>query len=221
MTATALCPHRVPTGSYCTRCAEARAAKPAKAKPTPNPAPSAVPDPEVLAPLTDVELVRCAELEDTIERGAKAFGEVAAALLEIRDLKLYRHSHATFEAYCRERWGFAKSQAYRLLEAGEVIGVLSPIGDIPANEAQARELAPLLDEPEVLADAWEEAQSDGVPTAAKVKAAVEARRPKKQKAKRKPPVTQLCFPVSELRLVVDGDEGAVGRVRERLDRIGA
>jgi hypothetical protein len=29
------------------------------------------------------------------------------ALLEVRDRRLYRETHATFEDYCRERWRFS------------------------------------------------------------------------------------------------------------------
>lgn len=38
------------------------------------------------------------------EGDVQTFYEVREALREIRDRKLYRGTHATFEAYCRERW---------------------------------------------------------------------------------------------------------------------
>lgn len=37
---------------------------------------------------------------------------VRAALLEIRDRKLYRENHNTFEDYCREQWGWRAEQTY-------------------------------------------------------------------------------------------------------------
>lgn len=101
---------------------------------------------------------RLVELEGVIERGRETFIEVGNALLEIRDGLLYRDTHATFEAYCRERWGFSRRQANRLIEASEVAEVLGPIGPNPTNEAQARELAPLLDDPQALEEVWERAQ---------------------------------------------------------------
>jgi hypothetical protein len=42
---------------------------------------------------------RRTELENVIERGLSTFVEVGNALLEIRDSKLYRETHPTFEAY--------------------------------------------------------------------------------------------------------------------------
>ena len=61
--------------------------------------------------------------------------------------RLYRDTHPTFEDYCRERWGMSRRYANRQIEAAGVAETLTPIGAIP-NEAQARELAPLKNEPE-------------------------------------------------------------------------
>lgn len=79
---------------------------------------------------------RLAELEEVVERGLSTFVEVGNALMEIRDARLYRATHPTFEAYCRERWGFSRSHGYRLIRAAE-LAELSPTGDI-RNERQAR-----------------------------------------------------------------------------------
>lgn len=82
-----------------------------------------------------------------IERGLTTFVEVGAALLRIREERLYRATHGSFEDYCRERWGWGRAHAYRLMDAAAVVQDLSPIGDtpLPRNEAQARELARLPD----------------------------------------------------------------------------
>ncbi len=90
-----------------------------------------------------------AELEVIIEWGLATFIEVGQALLEIRDQKLYREQHRTFEDYCRQRWGFSRVHAHRLMEAANVAEILLPIGNI-TNESQARELARLKDEEEIL-----------------------------------------------------------------------
>lgn len=121
------------------------------------------------------------ELEAIIERGLETFVEVGQALLEIRDGRKYRDQQATFEDYCKERWGFDRSYAYRLVDSAKVAAVLSPIGDIPANESQSRELAPLLEEPRALVEAWTEAQerataADRPVTAALVREVVEQKR---------------------------------------------
>lgn len=86
------------------------------------------------------ELLRC---ESIIERGLNTFYEVGTALAEIREQRLYRNTHDTFEAYCRERWQMSRIHAHRLIDAAEVISNLLPIGNTPTTESQARELAPL------------------------------------------------------------------------------
>ena len=95
-------------------------------------------------------------LERVIETGIHTFHQVGRALAEIKAGKLYRETHARFEDYCRERWGFKRAHAFRLIDAAEVMDDLSPIGDIlPANEAQARELVPL--PARTRREVWEEA----------------------------------------------------------------
>lgn len=93
----------------------------------------------VLSPGEQKELADC---EAVIEKGWQTFVEVGLALARIRDNKLYRAQHDTFEAYCREKWQYAKSHAYRLIGAAEAVAYLSPIGDIPVptHEAQVRPL---------------------------------------------------------------------------------
>jgi len=98
------------------------------------------------------------ELEAVIRRGLATFVEVGDALLEIRDSRLYHQAGYTdFDAYCRERWGWHRAHAYRLMEAATVVKELSPMGDTPppTNERQARELARIPD-PAVRADVWRE-----------------------------------------------------------------
>jgi len=48
---------------------------------------------------------RLGELEEGIQR----FVEAGEALLAVRDRRLYRESHRTFEDYCRERWGLERA----------------------------------------------------------------------------------------------------------------
>lgn len=119
------------------------------------------------------------DLEEIIGQGLASFIAVGEALAKVRDSKLYLQHCPTFEAYCTERWGMKRAQAYRLIESAEVVEAMSPIGDtpLPANEAQARELGPLKGHPEkmaaAMAAATEAAEAeDRKPTAADVKAAV-------------------------------------------------
>src|SRR6266851_1670786 len=81
-----------------------------------------------------------------MERGIRAFVEVGEALMEIRDNRLYRSDYATFEEYCRERWGWSRRHADRQIAAAEVAGNLRPQGLTPASEKQARQLVDLTPE---------------------------------------------------------------------------
>lgn len=103
--------------------------------------------------LSAAEREHLAELEGIVERGLATFIEVGVALAAIRDRRLYRETHASFEAYCRARWGRGRRWAYQLIDAAEVCATAHAAGlAAPANEAQARALAPLLgDEAELLA----------------------------------------------------------------------
>jgi len=77
-----------------------------------------------LLPLPADEATRLSYCEQTIAIGLKNFVEVGTALLEIQQHRLYRATHATFAAYCKERWGMAKSQAYRVMESAQIVGFL-------------------------------------------------------------------------------------------------
>ena len=112
---------------------------------------------EIEVNLTAIEQGRLAVLEDVVERGLQTFFEVGLALAEIRGERLYRETHATFEAYLQERWDLSRAHGYRMIEAAAVSKVVSPVGDRPANEAQARELAPLVrSDPDKAAELWAE-----------------------------------------------------------------
>ncbi len=96
--------------------------------------------------LTTREQREFAQAERTIARGLKSFLAVGLALKEIRDQRLYRQHFETFEEYFIRRWELSRPRAYALCAASEVVGGLSPIGDIrllPENEAQARPLTRL------------------------------------------------------------------------------
>lgn len=100
------------------------------------------------APAADAAMTPAAKrhlkaLEGRIERGIRTFVEVGLALLEIRDKQLFRLTHTSFEAYCGDRWGMDRQRAYQLMTSAEVVQVLPPNSGI-VNEAQARELVPLL-----------------------------------------------------------------------------
>jgi len=100
------------------------------------------------------------ELEKVIERGKQTFMEVGEALLSIKERRLYREAgFDTFDAYCRKRWGFGKRRANQVLAAAEV-GTMVP----GLNERQARALAPIRHDPELMREVVEQALADGTIT---------------------------------------------------------
>ncbi|MEH1781191.1 MAG: hypothetical protein V7L26_19165 [Nostoc sp.] len=67
--------------------------------------------------LTDEEQSDRLHLERKVE---KAVFEAGKALMELRDRRLYRSTHSTFEEYCKDRFGFQRRHPYRLIEASAV-----------------------------------------------------------------------------------------------------
>jgi hypothetical protein len=123
-----------------------------------------------LAVLTAAETDVLADCEETISHGLQTFVEVGTALSLIRDNRLYRASHQTFEAYCQERWQLSRPRAYELMTAAVAVSGM-PDTDRPANARQAVELA-RVPEPQ-RAEVWQAANdaTDGKPTAAAIRAA--------------------------------------------------
>ncbi len=96
-------------------------------------------------PLTTMDETRLSELERVVEAGLQTFVEVGTALAGIQAAKLYRATHATFEAYVKDRFGISRPRAYGLISSAETATALSSMEDIPVptNERQARALAGL------------------------------------------------------------------------------
>jgi hypothetical protein len=91
--------------------------------------------------LTTTESQTLTDCERVINRGLKGFKEVGNALLKIRDGKLYRQEHNTFEAYCSARWSMSRPRAYQIMEsAGVVASLPENLSTIVDKEGQAREL---------------------------------------------------------------------------------
>jgi len=81
---------------------------------------------------------RLTVLEHEIKEGLTTYQGVGAALDEIKANKLYkRRGYKTFKLYLQEHWGISRAHAYRLINAAKV-AEMSPIGDKPKNEYQAR-----------------------------------------------------------------------------------
>lgn len=120
--------------------------------------------------ITTVESKRLVTLEKTISKGEKIFIEVGLALAEIRDAKLYRENHDTFEDYCREKWGWGRQRGYELIYAAKAVNELpeNVIKKI-TNEGQASALMKV--PPPKRAAVIKQAAANGKLTAASIKRA--------------------------------------------------
>lgn len=108
-------------------------------------------------PLTPEEANELILLENKIER---AFYEAGTALKQIRDRRLYRSTHVTFEAYCLDRFGYNRRHPYLLIEAAKVVDNIEAQCDpldriLPTNERQVRPLTKLNKKQQIIA--WKKA----------------------------------------------------------------
>ncbi len=92
--------------------------------------------------MTEEEGARLIELEREVEKAMRSAGRIAgAALAEIRDQRLYRASHRSFDAYVLERHGLARSTAYAMIATarGETNGLPPAVTAIARQSALAAE----------------------------------------------------------------------------------
>jgi hypothetical protein len=167
-----------------------------------------VPEATAKAPVAD----RLAELEAVIGRGLDTFLEVGHALAAIRDNRLYRPEYGSFDDYLRARWQphISRGHAYRLIQAAEIADNLSPIGVIPANEAQARELAPVSDQPELLREIAEAVREEH---------GVEATAADYREAVRKHTSVKRTVPVSSMRTAAGAMISAIRTAAREVNRV--
>ncbi len=137
---------------------------------------------EVLEELTPDEERERHRLEIKIDR---AISESWLALKQLRDRRLYRSTHKTFDEYALERFGYNRAHAYRLINAAVVLENLSLTQiesdlspnwrqKLPISESQCRELAKLPSKQQPIA--WEqvlEVSNGKAPTAKAVRSVVE------------------------------------------------
>ncbi|MEN9870014.1 MAG: hypothetical protein RLZZ171_997 [Cyanobacteriota bacterium] len=139
-------------------------------------------------------------LEQTV---VQAFYIAGQSLNTLRDKRLYRETHPTFEAYIRDRFAFTRAAAYYLIDAFQVVENLKcqQIVDIckilPTNESQCRPLAKL--PPEKQTEAWSKAvelAGNKVPSAKRVKEAIQEICPSEKIGKNKktnPKFTEIKY----------------------------
>jgi hypothetical protein len=126
---------------------------------------------------------------------AASIADTSAALARIRQERLYREDYATWEDYCRERWGMSRRHADRLIDRLQIVeeldgpdeeenGPIGPFVDAPTplriypqpeRESRARPLKALPDR-QTRRQVWQRAvESTGgaQPTAALVQRLVD------------------------------------------------
>ncbi len=128
---------------------------------------------EVVEELSEQEEAERHRLELKVER---AFAEAGFALRELRQRRLYRSTHKTFEEYCQDRFRFSRQSANYLIAAAAVVENLTTNGCqiVPTSERQVRPLTKL--DPDQQYQIWEEAVEacDGkLPSGRMIKSLVE------------------------------------------------
>jgi hypothetical protein len=117
--------------------------------------------------------------ETTIAQAESSFVSKGLALAEIRDKAQFQKSsktsesgetEMTFDHYLTDRWDSSRRHADRTIAAAKVAQVAEQLGLPLTNEGQAREVADLISEPELLEDVLRKAQPDsGRLTAARIR----------------------------------------------------
>ena len=93
-------------------------------------------------------------IEKQIANGMPTFIRIGRLLGEILERRLYKLTHETWEDYCRQRWNWSRVHVWRQINAAREVDKMLPMGNIPANERQARaaiETKPTA--PEIIEDA--------------------------------------------------------------------
>lgn len=90
--------------------------------------------------LTSAEKSRLVRLERTIDRAVEVVGKIAGeALATIRDERLYRITHTSFENYVLDRWGFSRATAYRMIDAATQPALGQADRERPAQRVSPRD----------------------------------------------------------------------------------
>ncbi|MHC5862760.1 hypothetical protein [Nostoc sp.] len=89
--------------------------------------------------VTAVEVEELSEEEESdrlyLERRVeRAVFEAGKALAQLRDRRLYRSTHKTFEDYCRDRFGHSRQKSNYLIAAADVYENLTTICYIHLNK---------------------------------------------------------------------------------------
>ena len=102
---------------------------------------------------TDIKIVEFPQLTYDEERDRsilereveRAFYKAGCALKELRDRKLYKSTHSSFEQYCEDRFGMRRRHPYRLIDAATVVdNILQLCPNRTQNESDTKKNKPII-----------------------------------------------------------------------------
>lgn len=102
---------------------------------------------------TDIEIVEFPQLTYDEERDRsilereveRAFYKAGCALKELRERKLYKSTHSSFEQYCEDRFGMRRRHPYRLIDAATVVdNILQLCPNRTQNESDTKKNKPII-----------------------------------------------------------------------------
>ena len=127
--------------------------------------------------LNSVERLRLLHLEKYIRNGMASTIATWVALEEVRDRRLYRETHRTFDDYCQNKWNMSRRYADMLIKNAVVVKELpKEMRSMLLNPRQTEALKKV--EPEKRVEVLKLAAGKGAVTAASItKAAVEFKKP--------------------------------------------
>lgn len=120
---------------------------------------------DVEGDLTPAQVEKLALCHRAFDNYAEAQVFAIIAMHTVREERLYRKTHKTFEEFVEEVWDAQKTWVDRQIGRLRVTKALDidPIGSSLLSESQARELTGLLDKkgPDAVKEVWEEASAGG------------------------------------------------------------
>lgn len=102
--------------------------------------------------LPDLKIAELERLEKRVREGLKSFMEVGQALVEIRERKGYAlRGYKDFSDYCQKELGITERHGFRLMDGYQTAEQVKKVtGEAPRNEASARVLKTVANDPKLL-----------------------------------------------------------------------
>lgn len=177
--------------------------------------------------LSEAEKAERDDLERTVQQ---AFFVAGQALKTLRDKRLYRETHATFESYVRDRFDYTRAAAYYLIKSSivyenlkcqQIVDTNTSTNILPTKESQCRPLAKL--SPERQREVWRNAveRSEGKVPSARIVKEIIRQSSSDLNIKAKPKDSEVIYkPGTGIDYVVHLDEETYRLLETYQDRIG-